>query len=113
MLVEEVGGPVQADRGLAGARSALDHHDPVQWSPNDDVLLGLNSADDVPHGAGAGPLQLVQQRVGHAAAAGQPVLVGLVQQLVEDVGELAALGGEPPPAMQAHRVAEGGPVERH
>ena len=52
------GGPVQPDRGLAGAGRAL-HADRLgQLSPDQLVLFGLDGGDDVPHRADPGPLDL-------------------------------------------------------
>ena len=47
--VQEVGDAVQRNRGLAGARSALDHHEAFVGGANDPVLLGLDGGDDVAH----------------------------------------------------------------
>ena len=56
--VEQVGGAVQADRGLAGARGAL-HADRLgERGAHDVVLVGLDGRDDVAHRAAARPLDL-------------------------------------------------------
>ncbi len=60
--VEQIGGPVQGHRGLAGARSAVDDQDAGRVSADHRVLLGLQRRDDVVHTAGAGCGQGLQQR---------------------------------------------------
>ena len=56
--VEQPGGAVQADRGLAGAGRALHADARGDVAAHDLVLLGLDRRDDVAHRAGAGPLDL-------------------------------------------------------
>lgn len=51
--VEEIRGPVERDRGLAGAGTALHHQDPAVVGADDRVLLGLERGNDVVHAAGA------------------------------------------------------------
>ena len=67
MLVEKERGAVEADRGLARARSALDDEATVERRADDRVLFGLDRRDDVAHLAGTRPAQLGEQRVGYAA----------------------------------------------
>ena len=67
--VEQVGGPVQGHRRLAGARAALDHQHPGQRGPDDLVLLALDGGDDVGHPTRPGPVEGGQQ--GGRAADGQ------------------------------------------
>jgi hypothetical protein len=103
--VEQVGGAVQADGGLAGARGAL-HADRLgQRSADDLVLLGLDGGDDVAHGAAAGALDLGPEQ--RAVA-----LLPRAEELVLVAGELAAGEPEPAAADQALRIAGAGPVER-
>ena len=52
--VEEVGGAVQGDDGLAGARAALHDEHAGQLGADDLVLLALDGGDDVAEAAGAG-----------------------------------------------------------
>jgi hypothetical protein len=112
VLVEEVGGPVQGDGGLAGARAALDdEHAPVR-RPDDLVLLGLDGLHDVAHPAGArgverGEQHRVAGRVLVAGAGG----VAEVEDLVVQGGDPAALGTDVPAAAQAERGVPGGQVE--
>ena len=109
MVVEQEGGAVEADRRLAGARPALDDQQLVERGPDDHVLLGLDRRDDVAHLAGAGPVELGQERVGDAG--GVVGAVGVVEVLVEQADELAVLEHEAAAEVEAQRVAEGGPVE--
>ena len=55
--VEKVGRPVERHDGLAGARSALHGQHAREWCPDDQVLLGLDGADDVAEATGAGRLE--------------------------------------------------------
>ena len=103
---------MQADRGLAGARAALDDHRPVERGADDDVLFGLDGGDDVAQLAGAGPLELSQQRIGHAAARGELGVIGVVEDLLEEVDEGLVVEHETPARVQLLRVGGGGPVER-
>ena len=129
--VEEVGGPVERDRGLARARAALHDEHAGQRRPDDLVLLGLDGGDDVAHEARARPLERGQQRrrtrqatVARRAllvafGAGRALLVafgagrarGGAEQLVLQVDDPAPVGDEVAAAPQAHGMAAGGPVE--
>ncbi len=60
--VEEVGGTVEGDHGLAGTRPALDDEHPGLRRADDLVLLGLDRGDDVTERAGAAPLERGEQR---------------------------------------------------
>ena len=96
--VEEVGGPVEGHRRLAGARAALDHQDAGQRGPDDLVLLALDGGDDVGHPARPGPVQGGQQ--GGRAADGQvahdqlALAVALAARRTRSVGGLV---GPPSP----------------
>ncbi len=113
VLVEQVRGPVQGDGGLAGAGSALDDHDAPVRGADDAVLVGLDGAHDVAHAAGAGGVEGGEQ---HGVAGGVLVagagVVAQVEDLVVQVGDAAALGGDVPAAAQPHRGVAGGQVER-
>ncbi|GHG75391.1 hypothetical protein GCM10018980_72850 [Streptomyces capoamus] len=112
VLVQQVGGAVQGDRGLAGAGAALhDQHAPVR-RPDDAVLVGLDGLHDVAHPAGAGRVQGGQQD-GVAAGVLVPGAGGVaeVEDLVVQGGDGTALGGDVPAAAQAHRGVAGGQVE--
>ena len=60
--VEQVGGAVQRDHGLAGAGPAGDRHDTLAGRPDRLVLLGLDGGDDGVHGPVAGAGELGDQR---------------------------------------------------
>jgi hypothetical protein len=112
--VEQVGGAVQRDRGLPGARSALDDEDPGQRRADHPVLLGLDRADDVAHLAGAGGVQRHHQRAlaGHHRPVPLRVVRVEVEHLVLDAGDLPVLGGQLPAPDDPVRLHRGGPVER-
>ena len=118
--VQQVGGAVQGDDGLAGAGPALDDEHAGLGRADDLVLLGLDRGDDVAERAGATALEGGQQR-GVAAQHGLVVDEALVvadaevaaaEQLVLEAEDVAALDGEVAAADEAHRLAAGGPVER-
>ena len=113
--VEQVGGPVQRHHGLARARTPLHHQHAGHLGPDDLVLLALDGGDDVAElprtrgleGRHQGPVP---------GDGGVPVVEaeprrGVAEQLVLDVEQRAAPGGEVATAGQAHRFAPGGPVE--
>ena len=84
MGVEQVGGAVQGDDGLAGAGAALDDEHAGLRRADDLVLLGLDRGDDVAERAGAAALERGEQRrvaaqrrtgVGIVAVGHQPVVV--------------------------------------
>ncbi len=63
VVEEEERRPVQPDRGLARPRASLHREHAGERGPDHLVLLHLDGGDDVEHLAGAGPLQLGEQRV--------------------------------------------------
>ncbi len=77
---------------------------------DDDVLFGLDGGHDVPHRPGPAPADFGQQRVGDVRPSFYGARVG--QVFVENVDDLARLDQEPPPAVEAHAVGDGGAVER-
>jgi hypothetical protein len=111
--VQQVGGPVQGDGGLAGARPALDDQDARQVRADDAVLLGLDGGDDVAHAAGPARAQGGEQR--RLAVESLPLGVAErveVQHVVVDVDDHARPG---PQVAAAHDPAWRGrrrPVER-
>ena len=113
--VEEVGGPVQRHDGLAGAGAALHDEHAGQRGPDDLVLLALDGGDDVAQPAGAGGLERRDQRAvaADAVVGARPAEPEgpLAEELVLDVQQGAAPGGEVAAAGQAHRLPPGGPVE--
>ena len=110
--VEEVGGAVERDRGLAGTRAARDDEDAGDLGPDRLVLLGLDRRDDVAHAAGAVAFERGEQR---AFARDLEAGIGdgpLVEDLVVEAGDLAALlGDEVAAAHDRHRRDRGGTVE--
>ena len=98
--VEQVGGAVQRDGGLAGARPALHHQHARRLRPDDLVLLGLDRGDDVGHPAGAARAHRGEQRglAGEPAAPGDAGRAGgvEVEHLVVDGGDLATAGAQVP-----------------
>ena len=61
VAVEQVRGPVQGDRRLAGARAALDQGHAAGRGADRLVLLALDGGDDVAHPVALGPGQRGQQ----------------------------------------------------
>ena len=110
VLEQQVGGAVQGDGRLAGARAALHDEHLVDRRPDHEVLLGLDRGDDLAHRAGALGADLGEHGVGDAA--GDVRRVGVVEVLVEVRGELALVEHEAPPQVDAERVGAGGAVER-
>ncbi len=109
--VEQVGRAVQRDRGLAGARTALDDEDTAMLGPDDRVLLGLDRRHDVVHLPGARGVQSGKQRgfSGHATGRrGVGVLEGgvEVEVLVVQCGDGAAAAADV--ATQHDTVGRGG-----
>ncbi|CAM5461672.1 hypothetical protein SGRIM128S_00832 [Streptomyces griseomycini] len=113
VLVEQVGGAVQGDGGLASAGPALDHHDPAVRGADDAVLVGLDGAHDVAHATGARGVERGEQHgvTGRVLVAGAGLVVE-IEDLVVQGGDPAALGGDVPAAPEAHRGVAGGQVER-
>jgi hypothetical protein len=110
--VEQVGGAVEGDHGLAGAGSALDDEHAGQRGPDDLVLLALDGGDDVAEAARACGLERRDQRALPLQAGAFAEVEGvLAEELVFDAEQLTAAGGEVAAAGQAHRLAAGGPVE--
>ena len=106
---------MQGDGGLAGAGAALDLGDGGGGGADDQVLLGLDGGDDVPHGVAAGLAERGHQ--GAVADDGQLVAVEVrgqlgAHQVVLDAEDLAALGADDPAAHDPARVDRGGAVER-
>ena len=112
MRVEQVGGPVQSDGGLARARPALDDEHSPELRPDDPVLLGLDRGHDVAHAAG--PLTGEGREEGSLALQRVSLLdeeFG-IEDLVVDAGDRASLGDEVTPRPCAERRRRGGLVER-
>lgn len=112
MLVEQIGGPVERDGGLAGAGPALDDQHTPMGRADDLVLLGLDGLHDVVHPAGAGGVERGEQ---HGVAGGVLVagarLVPEVEDLVVQAGDAAPVGTDVPASAQPHRGVPGGEIE--
>ena len=73
--VEQVGGAVQRDDGLAGARTALHDEHAGKGRPDDLVLLGLDRRDDVAELAGARLLDPARSQTGVSKTRSTPPLL--------------------------------------
>jgi hypothetical protein len=107
--VEEIRGAVQADGGLAGARSALHAQRVVELGADQLVLLGLDRGHDVAHRPHPGTFDLRGQQ-----PAGGAELLAAVQSLVLEARQPDRMVGrpaEPAPRRHALRVVRAGPVE--
>ncbi len=111
VLVHEVRGAVEADRGLPRPWASLHDEADVETRAHDDVLLGLDRRDDVAHLAGAGPFELGEERVGDAPRHAAQHAVRVVEDLVEDVEQVMPLDAEPAAALQPERILHGRAVE--
>lgn len=115
VLVEQIGGPVQRDGGLAGARPALDVGHGGRGGPDHQVLLGLDGGDDVAHGVAAG-----LSEGGHQGAVADDGQFAAVQdrlqlrthQVVLDAEDATPLRADHPAPYDAPGVDGGRPVER-
>jgi len=111
--VEQVGGAVQRDGGLAGAGATLHDHHALLRGADDPVLLTLDGLHDVGHPAGAAGVQRGQQRRLAGEALVLAALRGAeVEHLVVETGDLAAPGPQVAPAADAFGGGGGGEIER-
>ncbi|TYQ09462.1 UNVERIFIED_ORG: hypothetical protein L601_003900000260 [Gordonia westfalica J30] len=114
MCVEQVGGAVQRDGRLAGARPALDdRHTPVR-RPDDEVLLPLDGLDDVGHLAGPRSIQRGDEGgfvddVAVAEVVEEGISCG--QRFVADPADLAAAGPDVATTGNLFGRCRGGEVE--
>ena len=67
--VEQVGDPVQADRGLPGSGCALDAQRVLRAGPDDVVLVRGDGGHDVAHRPGPRPLDLLDEDAADRASA--------------------------------------------
>jgi hypothetical protein len=105
--VEQVGGPVQRDGGLAGAGAALDDEDAAVRGADDLVLFRLDGRDDVRHSPGAGRVERREQ----CRFAGGAALLS-AEFLVPDRGHPPVDGADMPATAHAFRGERGRGVER-
>jgi hypothetical protein len=105
--IQQIGGAVQADRGLTGAGGALDADRVLEVGAHQLVLFGLDCRDDVAHRADAGALDL-----GGQDATLRAEFLAAVQVLVLEAGQLAFDEAEPAAGGDALRIAHAGPIER-
>ncbi|BDZ50131.1 hypothetical protein GCM10025867_23720 [Frondihabitans sucicola] len=110
--VEQVGGAVQSDGGLARARAALHHQDAVELGADDPVLLGLDRGDDVGHAAGALSGERRHQSALALKLSVAPVEQRRVEHLVFDAGDGASVERQMTSRAGPHRGRGGGLVER-
>lgn len=104
---------MQRDGRLAGAGPALDDEDAPVRGPDDAVLLGLDGPHDVAHASGARGIERREQhgvavRILEAGA----VAVPEIENLVMELGDRAAFGGDVPASAQTHRRVPRGEIER-
>ena len=109
--VQEVGGSVQRDDGLAGARTTADDGDAAGRCPDRLVLLGLDGGDDVAHRVPTGPRQRRHQRAftHHRQVLGRTLGA---EQVVLDADDLGALVAQDATPDDAEAVGRGRAVER-
>ncbi len=110
--VQEVGGAVQSDDGLACPRTAVDDESAAGTRADDGVLVGLDGAEHIAHPGRAVAAQagdeggLVVERCGVSFEAVRG------EHLVPVVADPAAGPAVPAAACQPHRVGVGRPEER-
>ncbi len=104
--VEEVRGPMEADRRLPGSRPALDDERRLGPASDEPVLVGLDRRDDVAHARLAAPLELVEEKVA-ADDRARPV-----ELLVAQVEQAPPLRAEPSAQRDVERALRCRHVER-
>ena len=109
--VEEVGGAVQGDDGLARTRAAVDDEGAAGSRPDDGVLVGRDGAEHVPHPVRPAAAQAGDER-GLVVERGVPLEPVRGEHLVPVVADPAASPAVSAAADQAHRVGVGRPEER-
>ena len=111
VLEQEERCSVEPHRGLARAGTALHHEAGVDGGPDHHVLLGGDRGHDVAHLAGAGALELGEERIRDPPVVGRVDAVRIVEHLIEQVVDLSSGHQEPAPPAQLHRVGRGRSVE--
>lgn len=109
--VEEVGGAVQGDDGLAGARPAVDDEGATGARADDGVLVRLDGAEHIPHPGRAVGAQAGDEG-GLVVERGMPGDAVRTEHLVPVVADPAAGPAVSAAARQAHRVGVSGSEER-
>ncbi len=111
MVVEEERRSVEADSRLPRSRPSLHGEQFGQRSADDLVLLGLDGGDDVEHLAGAGPLELGQERVPAPQPGRGGVVARSAEEVVGDRQDALAVDHDLPPPGEAQWVLGTRPVE--
>ncbi|GGX28604.1 hypothetical protein GCM10010341_57570 [Streptomyces noursei] len=109
--VEKVGGAMQGDDRLAGARAAVDDESAPGTRPDDGVLVGLDGGEHVAHPRRPGAAQAGDEG-GLVVERGVPVQSVGGEHLVPVVADPAAGPAIPAAAGQTHRVGVGRREER-
>ncbi len=101
--VEQVGGAVQGDHGLARSGAAVDHERALGAGADDRVLVGLDRAEHVPHPLGAVGAEAGDERGLVVERERTPVAAGL-EQLVPVVDDPAPGPAVAAAAAEPHRL---------
>ena len=109
--VQEVGGAVQGDDGLARTRTAVDDESAAGSRADDGVLVGLDGAEHVSHPGRPAAAQAGDEG-GLVVERGVPFKPVRGEHLVPVVADPAAGPAIPAAAGQAHRVGVGRSEER-
>lgn len=112
VLVQQEGSSVQRHRRLAGTGTALDDEHTAVRGADDAVLLRLDGPHDVAHAAGAGGVHGGEQhRIAARVLETGALAVLDVEDLVVQLGDDAAVGGDVSAPAQTHRHVTGGEIE--
>jgi hypothetical protein len=103
--VEQVGGAVQRDDGLARPRPAVDDESAAGSRADDRVLISLDGAEHVAHAGGPVAAQTGDERRLVVQRRGVPRDPLGGEHLVPVVADAAAGPAVPPTARQTHRIA--------
>jgi hypothetical protein len=111
VCIEQVGGAVQCDDGLARARAAAADEGATGSGADDGVLVGRDGAEHVPHPGRSAGAQAGDEG-GLVVERGVPAQPARGEHLVPVVADPAAGPAVPAAAGQAHRVGVGRCEER-
>ena len=110
--VQQIRGPMEGDRCLAGTRPALHNHHAMHVGADDLILFNLDGRHNVSHVRAAGTTKRSQQ----CSGADEGTVVALkqfdVEDLVVDRNKRLTVGSEMTPPVEPERVASGRSVER-